>query len=169
MIFENLIKPSACKDHKSKLSNLADSLLYHTQAAGIYIAELQDKFETTLDDEPINKVTESDKKALKYIASSSNHKWMINKEIDDNEGIVWKLIKGLDEGEECPDYLITIGDDEDNLENNIMTIQVPDVLTNDKLKFFSAPKLGSFYAVPVTIKSCLGKNCLDEGREIYQA
>jgi len=85
---------------------------------------------------------------------------MINNQLLMEEGITWKLF--TDNSEEEEDFIFKDGDEGDEL----VSIFVKDVVFEDKLKFFTAPKLGCYYAIPMVINTCLtDSGCIDGGKE----
>jgi len=113
------------------------------------------------DTDSIEENLQGDGLALRFIATSSNQKWLLQKEHDINS-LTGQLFAPKKEEEEKPEEeeegskakSKTIYYDEDSPElqpvlteedrDSFTELFVPEVIANDKVKFWGVPKSGSF-------------------------
>lgn len=157
---KNRIKNSL--DVDDFLDEVIEYLKNETQSAASYIGKLEKvkKPITLLDNERAH-IDEDAPLVLRYISASKNSQSMIGKILTEQEGeatySVWKEEEPPEDAEESPE--------KDLKKDKIKTISVEDVVTDPRIKFFDVPKLGAYFAVPLTYKSCLLESSFDSGLE----
>ena len=143
------------------LNELVNYLKEQTQATGCYIGQLErvKKPVGALDSESAH-IDDSGALVIRYISASAGTEFIIDHILAESEGevtfSVWK--------EEEP-----VVDDSDEVNESVLTtkkekkkyVYIPDVLNEPKIKFFDVPKLGCYFVVPLTYKSCLFESSFD--------
>ncbi|CAG9313927.1 unnamed protein product [Blepharisma stoltei] len=143
------------------LTEFANHLKEELDCTGVYIGILE-KIKrpiTDLDGEFAH-VDDSAPDHIRYIAASAGHEFMIDKTLKEDEGeitySIWKEEEAEVDKPESED-----GDHEKVVEKKAKFAYVPDVVNNPKIKFFDVPKLGAYFATPLTYKSCLSESSFD--------
>ena len=148
------------------LEELVDYLRHSTGAAACYVGRLEKvKKPISLLDHERAHIDEEAPQVIRYIAASKNSEFMVGKVLTEEEGeatySIWK------EEEEPP---VPADEEEEDSDANkkkerVKTVSVDDVVTDPRIKFFDVPKLGAYFAVPLTYRSCLYEGSFDAGVE----
>ena len=137
------------------MQKVIDYLQKDIDPTAIYIAR-RDKIEGMPDADPDDEDSPSNI-ILKYVAvSPQSQEFMLSKTLGEKEGVthdVFKKKANDDDDEDSED------DDPDNPKPPKPVpkpgLFLPNVLDNRKVKYFATPKLGSYFAVPITVASYL--------------
>jgi hypothetical protein len=147
------------------LPELAEFLRTETGSAACYIGILEKvKREISLLDNEKAHIDEDAPLVIRYIAACLKSKeLMIDKTLNETEGeatfSIWKedepVAEDADEGATLREVQ----------KDRIKTVLVDDVVSDTRIKFFDVPKLGAYFAVPLTFNSCLFEASFDAGVE----
>lgn len=164
MILELQGRIRASLDVDDFLSELSEFLRGETKAGACYIGKLEKvKREISLLDNEKAHIDEDAPLVIRYIAASKGSEFMIDKTLNETEGeatySIWKEDEiPADESEE--DRLIR-----ESQKEKLKTVSVDDVVNDPRIKFFDVPKLGAYFAVPLSFNSCLFESSFDAGVE----
>lgn len=160
----------ASLDLDELLGELAEHLSQGSQASGAYIGILEKvkRQITELDDDQAHIDTEAPE-VIRYISASVSHQSMIGKTLNEEKGIVtfgvWKAVDPED------DPVAAASDNDDPAVEPEVKVErlkvgfVADVVNDARLFYFDVPKLGSYFCLPLTYKSCLLESSFDQGLE----
>mmetsp|Transcript_30084 Transcript_30084/g.53339 ORF Transcript_30084/g.53339 Transcript_30084/m.53339 type:complete len:650 (+) Transcript_30084:28-1977(+) len=151
------------------LGNLAEHLANGSQASGSYIGILEKvkRKITELDDDQAHFDPDAPE-VIRYIAASQTHNFMIGKTLSEDKGIVtydvWKAVEVEDDQAARSDEEGQAAEPEAKVERLKVSF-VPDVVNDTRMYYFDVPKLGSYFCLPMTYKSCLVEGSFDQGLE----
>lgn len=151
-------------DVEDFLPELSQFLKDETHAAASYIGKLEKiKRPITLLDNEKAHIDEDAPQVIRYIAASAGSEFMIDQTLNDTEGEATYSIWKEDEppAEETEEEKLIRESQKDKLK----TVCVDDVINDPRIKFFDVPKLGAYFAVPLTYNSCLFETAFDAGVE----
>ena len=145
------------------LDELVQYLKNETHSAAVYIGKLEKvKKPITLLDHERAHIDEDAPMVIRYISASKGSELMIGKVLIEEEGeatySIWKEEEPVaDDPEE--------GHEKTLKKEKAKMISVDDVVNDRRIKFFDVPKLGAYFAIPLTYKSCLSESSFDAGVE----
>jgi hypothetical protein len=153
---------SSSLDIEDFLTTLINHIKDRTNAAAGYIGILEriKKPVTPLDDEKAH-IDEDSPLVVRYVTATPNNKFIINKILKEEEGqATWSIWKEDEEDVQDPEEPLDEGK-----KNKIKFISVEDVVNDPRIKFFDVPRLGSYFAVPLSYNSCLFESSFDAAVE----
>jgi hypothetical protein len=143
------------------------------KATGIYIYSFEKKRkDVTLDDDENGHLT--DIEALRIINYCDDHSFLKDKYLDQETGITYDLFKMKEEQEnELKEEIIKEGENEEGLEISQkeekrilpITIQIDEVLRQERVKFYREPRLGCYLAIDLSYPTSLSKASLESAIE----
>ena len=154
---------STTTDIDDYLLRIIEHLKTRTFAAAGYIG-IQEKIKrqiTPLDDEK-GHIDDEAPLVIRYIEATSNSRFLIDQMLKEEEGqATWSIWKE-DEEEEIQDEE---NQEETKKKPKVKVISIDDVVNDPRIKFFDVTKLGAYFAVPLTYKSCLSESSFDAAVE----
>lgn len=142
---------------------LASHLYNFTGATGVYIGEYKNEIRSAEHSESMNTQVEKENKVFRYLAANPDHKMMLDNSLYDGEGVTLKVFEEKNEEEEQQLMANIDTYSEDDKTDPLQCIFIKEVVNEPLMKFYSVPRLGCFYAIPMIIKSVLFVNSLEEG------
>lgn len=158
--FKNRIQQTT--DVDDCIDELVEYLKNQTETAACYIGKLEKvkKPISLLDNEKAH-IDEDAPMVIRYISASKHSEFMLGKVLTEEQGeatySIWK-----EEEEPVMDNEEENGEPVEKREK-VKCISVDDVVTDPRIHFFDVPKLGAYFAVPLTYKSCLSEASFDAG------
>lgn len=149
------------------LQEVVQYLKDQTGAAAGYIGKLERvKRQITLLDNEKAHIDDDAPWVIRYITASKGSEFMIDKTLTEEEGeatySIWKEEEEPPAEEELSEEALA---ERAKKKDKLKTVCVDDVVNDSRIKFFDVPKLGAYFAVPLTYKSCLFEASFDAGVE----
>jgi hypothetical protein len=142
------------------LANLLDVVKARTNSRAAYLGE-----RVSLDG--VTRTTEEGEEvpaeALKYIAATKGHEFMLDEVLPAGKGVTFDALKEpapVEEEEEDPDA--ELDENKKKREAPKPGLFVPNTLAEPRIHYFTYAKIGSFFAVPVKVRSYLHDNAVSE-------
>lgn len=147
---------------------MVDFIEEHTGATGVYIGRLVNPKKPIEDDAGDNDhIDEEAPKVIQYTHATASHKFMVDRVLSPETGVVTHSCFGEQADDEEP-----AADEDEDAEaapkaksDDILTtfkhIYVPEVVRDSRMWFKRVPRLGSFMAVPLAYQSCLSDEALE--------
>lgn len=164
------------KDLEDELQTLTNYLKEHTNSTAVYIGKLV-KPKKTITDEDDDKahIDEGAQPQIQFVNSSSEHEFMVDKILKQDQGITYDLYRdGGDEGEpaaeenaEEEEELNEDGEPKPKKEKVVVErlpkhLIVDECVREPRIHYYDVPKLGSYIAVKLEYNSCLFEEAFDE-------
>jgi isopenicillin N synthase-like dioxygenase len=108
-------------------------------------------------------------KVLRYIGWNNDHDFLDGKYLEQNEGVTYDLINNKsqinvqeNQQEKVEEKKIEEKkeNNEINIDSNIKTLMIEDVVNDNRIKFFREPRLGCYLVLDLTYKTSLSYNSL---------
>ena len=166
----NLIKNS--QDLDKDLNEICEKLKNIINATGVYVSEysLKRKKVESIDEDENSHIDPENLNVLRFIHWNNDHDFLHNKIIPPKKGVTYPLFmevvddeedeegggekaekqEGNNEGEGEEEE-----EKEETKEEELKSVEIQDVINDNKIKFFREPRLGSYLAYNITYKSSL--------------
>ena len=164
-----------CEDYEDGLNDICEQLKNIIGATGVYISiyDLKRKEVTSLDEDENAHIDPENINVLRYIHWNNDHDFLHGKILEPKKGVTYQLFMDVsgdedgEEGEEAPPEK-NEGDGEegeegevdDKKEEVLKSVEIQDVLMDNKIKFFREPRLGSYLAYNISYQSSLSYKSL---------
>ena len=139
-------------------------------ATGCYIGIYDQKRRSvTEEDDMDGHLDPSGTKVLRYIGWNDDHNFLEGKCLEPNEGVTFDLITGKppaqqenqqEKQDENKNKEVKPEEQDKNIEDNVKTLMIEDVVNDNRIKFFREPRLGCYLALDLTYKTSLSYNSL---------
>jgi len=166
----NFIKNS--QDLDKDLNEICEKLKNILNATGVYISEysLKRKKVESIDEDENSHIDPENINVLRFIHWNNDHDFLHNKIIPPKKGVTYPLFMEViddeeDEegGGEKPEKQEGNNEDEgeeeeekeDTKEKELKSVEIQDVINDNKIKFFREPRLGSYLAYNISYQSSL--------------
>jgi len=169
----NFIKNS--QDFNKDLNEICEKLKNIINATGVYISEysLKRKKVESIDEDENSHIDPENINVLRFIHWNNDHEFLHNKIIPPKKGVTYPLFMEVvddeedeegggekaekqeanDEGEEEEEK-------EEVKEGELKSVEIQDVINDNKIKFFREPRLGSYLAYNISYNSSLSYKSL---------
>lgn len=116
-----------------------------------------------INEDPDPTPIDDSKAKIEYLYVTQQNDFMVDNLLFEGEGVtwdVWKKKEGEEEEAEAEDE--EEGEKKEKPQEPPPELFIPEVLLNDKIKYFDIPKLGSYLAIPFTYNSSIHPHAFDE-------
>ena len=162
-----------CEDFEDGLNDICEQLKNIIGATGVYISiyDLKRKGVNSLDEDENAHIDPENINVLRYIHWNNDHDFLHGKILEPKQGVTYSLfmdVSGDEEGEEGEEAAPEKnegeegeeGEVDDKKEDVIKSIEIQDVIMDNKIKFFREPRLGSYLAYNISYQSSLSYKSL---------
>ena len=162
-----------CEDFEDGLNDICEQLKNIIGATGVYISiyDLKRKEVNSLDEDENAHIDPENINVLRYIHWNNDHDFLHGKILEPKQGVTYSLFMDVsgdeegEEGEEAPPEKNEgeegeEGEVDDKKEDVIKSIEIQDVVMDNKIKFFREPRLGSYLAYNISYQSSLSYKSL---------
>ena len=163
-----------CEDFEEGLNDICEQLKNIIGATGVYISiyDLKRKEVNSLDEDENAHIDPENINVLRYIHWNKDHDFLHGKILEPKQGVTYSLfmdVSGDEEGEEGGEEPAPEknegeegeeGEVDDKKEDVIKSIEIQDVVMDNKIKFFREPRLGSYLAYNISYQSSLSYKSL---------
>ena len=162
-----------CEDFEDGLNDICEQLKNIIGATGVYISiyDLKRKGVNSLDEDENAHIDPENINVLRYIHWNNDHDFLHGKILEPKQGVTYSLfmdVSGDEEGEEGEEAAPEKnegeegeeGEVDDKKEDVIKSIEIQDVVMDNKIKFFREPRLGSYLAYNISYQSSLSYKSL---------
>ena len=162
-----------CEDYEDGLNDICEQLKNIIGATGVYISiyDLKRKEVNSLDEDENAHIDPENINVLRYIHWNNDHDFLHGKILEPKQGVTYSLfmdVSGDEEGEEGEEAAPEKnegeegeeGEVDDKKEDVIKSIEIQDVVMDNKIKFFREPRLGSYLAYNISYQSSLSYKSL---------
>ena len=162
-----------CEDFEEGLNDICEQLKNIIGATGVYISiyDLKRKEVNSLDEDENAHIDPENINVLRYIHWNNDHDFLHGKILEPKQGVTYSLFMDVsgdeegEEGEEAPPEKNEgeegeEGEVDDKKEDVIKSIEIQDVVMDNKIKFFREPRLGSYLAYNISYQSSLSYKSL---------
>ena len=163
-----------CEDFEDGLNDICEQLKNIIGATGVYISiyDLKRKEVNSLDEDENAHIDPENINVLRYIHWNNDHDFLHGKILEPKQGVTYSLfmdVSGDEEGEEGGEEPAPEknegeegeeGEVDDKKEDVIKSIEIQDVVMDNKIKFFREPRLGSYLAYNISYQSSLSYKSL---------
>ena len=163
-----------CEDFEDGLNDICEQLKNIIGATGVYISiyDLKRKGVNSLDEDENAHIDPENINVLRYIHWNNDHDFLHGKILEPKQGVTYSLfmdVSGDEEGEEGGEEPAPEknegeegeeGEVDDKKEDVIKSIEIQDVVMDNKIKFFREPRLGSYLAYNISYQSSLSYKSL---------
>ena len=162
-----------CEDFEEGLNDICEQLKNIIGATGVYISiyDLKRKEVNSLDEDENAHIDPENINVLRYIHWNKDHDFLHGKILEPKQGVTYSLfmdVSGDEEGEEGEEAAPEKnegeegeeGEVDDKKEDVIKSIEIQDVIMDNKIKFFREPRLGSYLAYNISYQSSLSYKSL---------
>ena len=162
-----------CEDFEEGLNDICEQLKNIIGATGVYISiyDLKRKEVNSLDEDENAHIDPENINVLRYIHWNKDHDFLHGKILEPKQGVTYSLfmdVSGDEEGEEGEEAAPEKnegeegeeGEVDDKKEDVIKSIEIQDVIVDNKIKFFREPRLGSYLAYNISYQSSLSYKSL---------
>ena len=163
-----------CEDFEEGLNDICEQLKNIIGATGVYISiyDLKRKEVNSLDEDENAHIDPENINVLRYIHWNNDHDFLHGKILEPKQGVTYSLfmdVSGDEEGEEGGEEAAPEknegeegeeGEVDDKKEDVIKSIEIQDVVMDNKIKFFREPRLGSYLAYNISYQSSLSYKSL---------
>ena len=163
-----------CEDFEEGLNDICEQLKNIIGATGVYISiyDLKRKEVNSLDEDENAHIDPENINVLRYIHWNNDHDFLHGKILEPKQGVTYSLfmdVSGDEEGEEGGEEPAPEknegeegeeGEVDDKKEDVIKSIEIQDVVMDNKIKFFREPRLGSYLAYNISYQSSLSYKSL---------
>ena len=162
-----------CEDFEEGLNDICEQLKNIIGATGVYISiyDLKRKEVNSLDEDENAHIDPENINVLRYIHWNKDHDFLHGKILEPKQGVTYSLfmdVSGDEEGEEGEEAAPEKnegeegeeGEIDDKKEDVIKSIEIQDVIVDNKIKFFREPRLGSYLAYNISYQSSLSYKSL---------
>ena len=108
----------------------------------------QKAFNPELDDDELTHIDVNGVKLLRYVAASSNQRFLLGRTLAPETGVTYEVLKE------------PVAND-DGVVPEQKGVYIPDVVKDARVVYHQWPKLGAFYAVPLVYNSVLNEQAFD--------
>ena len=159
----------SCKDFWLGFNHICERLKTLTKATGCYIGIYEQKRRPVKEDDDMDgHLDPSGIKVLRYISWNDDHSFLEGQYLEPNEGVTFDLINSKQQGsiqENQQEKQEEKKNEEtkekgNNIEENIKSLMIEDVVNDNRIKFFREPRLGCYFALDLTYKTSLSYNSL---------
>ena len=168
---DNLIREiNTCTDFWLGFNHICQRLKVLTKSTGCYIGIYDQKRRPVKEDDDIDgHLDPSGTKVLRYISWNDDHNFLEGKCLEPNEGVTFDLITSKissniqdnqQEKNEEQKKEEKKEENKNNIDENIKTLMIEDVVNDNRIKFFREPRLGCYFALDLTYKTSLSYNSL---------
>ena len=168
---DNLIREiNTCTDFWLGFNHICERLKVLTKSTGCYIGIYDQKRRPVKEDDDIDgHLDPSGTKVLRYISWNDDHNFLEGKCLEPNEGVTFDLITSKissniqdnqQEKNEEQKKEEKKEENKNNIDENIKTLMIEDVVNDNRIKFFREPRLGCYFALDLTYKTSLSYNSL---------
>ena len=168
---DNLIADiKTCQDFWLGFNHICERLKTLANATGCYIGIYDQKRRSvTEEDDMDGHLDPSGTKVLRYIGWNDDHNFLEGKCLEPNEGVTFDLITGKppaqqenqqEKQDENKNKEVKPEEQDKNIEDNVKTLMIEDVVNDNRIKFFREPRLGCYLALDLTYKTSLSYNSL---------
>ena len=158
---DNLIREiNTCTDFWLGFNHICQRLKVLTKSTGCYIGIYDQKRRPVKEDDDIDgHLDPSGTKVLRYISWNDDHNFLEGKCLEPNEGVTFDLITSkISSNEQKKEEKKE--ENKNNIDENIKTLMIEDVVNDNRIKFFREPRLGCYFALDLTYKTSLSYNSL---------
>ena len=168
---DNLIREiNTCTDFWLGFNHICQRLKVLTKSTGCYIGIYDQKRRPVKEDDDIDgHLDPSGTKVLRYISWNDDHNFLEGKCLEPNEGVTFDLITSKissniqdnqQEKNEEQKKEEKKEENKNNIDENIKTLMIEDVVNDNRIKFFREPRLGCYFTLDLTYKTSLSYNSL---------
>jgi len=157
-----------CDDLEDVIQDFVDHIRDNSEATSVYLGHRERvKNAVTDDDNDQAHINPEGKQIIKFLAVDKEHEWLRKKLLEEGQGITFEVWNepAAEEEQENPEGENEEGVQPEPKEEKLNSVFVPSVVVEPKVHFFEVPRLGSYFAVPITIKTCLNENAFDKAFE----
>ena len=161
---------NSCKDFWLGFNHICERLKTLTNSTGCYICIYDQKRRPVTDEDDMDgHLDPSGVKVLRYIGWNNDHDFLDGKYLEQNEGVTYDLINNKsqinvqeNQQEKVEEKKIEEKkeNNEINIDSNIKTLMIEDVVNDNRIKFFREPRLGCYLVLDLTYKTSLSYNSL---------